>query len=169
MSLFAQVNYGTLKENQQFMFSKMQTRVCGEKSGWLVHLCTFWPVLSIYYASVQWKAEFFLHQKQSSQLSFYSPLSIDLVSLAFTLSSVVLLPVIHFVCSPPILLCLSVLNTPTLVFYDFVISMEMWEVWRRKWQCHLWSSKYIQYIILKTNWWIFQFRKIEVGVFRMNK
>lgn len=77
----------------------------------------------------------------------------------------ILSTVLRFVCSPPVLPCLAVLNTPTRIFYDFVIAMEMREVWRRKWQCHLPSSKYIQYIILKTSWWIFQFRKVEVRVF----
>lgn len=93
MSLLAQVNSAALKENQQFVFSKMQRSICREKSRWLsptwlnITMYVLNPVVSIYLFVCPIKAGLFLHPKQFPQLYFYSPVSIDLVSLASTSSS----------------------------------------------------------------------------------
>lgn len=87
MSLLASVNYGALKKDQRFVFSKMQRSICREKSRWLGQWRMFWSVVWIYLFVRPIKAGLFLHPKQFPQLYFHSPVSIDLVSLATTLSS----------------------------------------------------------------------------------
>lgn len=141
------------------MFSKMQRSICIEKSRWLGPT---WPNITMYVLPCCFNLPICPSNKgwivsapETVPTALFLQFRFHWLSQpGFHFVFLILSTVIQFVCSPPILPCLSVLNTPTLMFYDFVITMEMREVWRRKWQCHLPSSKYVQYIILKTSWWV---------------